>query len=288
EAESGTPGPMQQGHEEGQAKGVSARCYGAFHFLLVVSRKLVTNPNMYASLAGLIWALISFRWRIQLPSIVNNSIRILSDGGLGMAMFSLGVFTALQTKIVACGTKRMLLSLGIRFFLGPGLMVISSYLIDLLTGGFNTGQQLVLITHCSNGTRIAASSTKSNEFIISEIQAQLKNKNVTVDVKANSEANLSTTVTVEELGVLGLKKIITIPYPHPAFGRLEIQYLHDYAGINASSTMNRKPLVNLSAVFGNKAIAAGADVVYDGATGDFTKYNAGLSFTNADLNAAVT
>jgi auxin efflux carrier family protein len=112
---------MQQGHEEGQAKGVSARCYGAFHFLLVVSRKLVTNPNMYASLAGLIWALISFRyehkfmncvnlgsgmqkviscyvwhtmiscrWRIQLPSIVNNSIRILSDGGLGMAMFSLG------------------------------------------------------------------------------------------------------------------------------------------------------------------------------------------------------
>eukprot|EP00267_Zea_mays_P052380 XP_020405429.1 uncharacterized protein LOC100381964 isoform X2 [Zea mays] len=131
EAESGTPGPMQQGHEEGQAKGVSARCYGAFHFLLVVSRKLVTNPNMYASLAGLIWALISFRWRIQLPSIVNNSIRILSDGGLGMAMFSLGVFTALQTKIVACGTKRMLLSLGIRFFLGPGLMVISSYLIGM-------------------------------------------------------------------------------------------------------------------------------------------------------------
>nr|AFK32346.1 putative auxin efflux carrier PIN8 [Zea mays] len=129
--ESGTPGPMQQGHEEGQAKGVSARCYGAFHFLLVVSRKLVTNPNMYASLAGLIWALISFRWRIQLPSIVNNSIRILSDGGLGMAMFSLGVFTALQTKIVACGTKRMLLSLGVRFFLGPGLMVISSYLIGM-------------------------------------------------------------------------------------------------------------------------------------------------------------
>jgi hypothetical protein len=34
---------------------------------------------------------ISCRWRIQLPSIVSNSIRILSDGGLGMAMFSLGV-----------------------------------------------------------------------------------------------------------------------------------------------------------------------------------------------------
>ena len=62
EAESGTPGPMQQRNEEGQAKGVSARCYGAFQFLLVVGRKLVTNPNMYASLIGLIWALISFRY----------------------------------------------------------------------------------------------------------------------------------------------------------------------------------------------------------------------------------
>lgn len=70
--------------------------------------------------------------------------------------------------------------------------------------------------------------------------------------------------------------------------QFEIQYLHDYAGISASAGMNTKPLVNLSAVFGNKAIAAGADVTYDTATGDFTKYNAGLSFTNADLIAAVT
>ncbi|PUZ55056.1 hypothetical protein GQ55_5G181600 [Panicum hallii var. hallii] len=131
EAESGTPAPMQERHEEGQTKGVSARCYSAFRFLLVVGRKLVMNPNMYASLIGLIWALISFRWRIQLPSIVSNSIRILSDGGLGMAMFSLGLFTALQTKMIACGTKKMLLSLGIRFFLGPAMMVISSYAIGM-------------------------------------------------------------------------------------------------------------------------------------------------------------
>jgi len=62
EAGSGTPAPMQERHEEGQAKGVSARCYSAFCFLLVVGRKLVINPNMYASLIGLIWALISFRY----------------------------------------------------------------------------------------------------------------------------------------------------------------------------------------------------------------------------------
>ncbi|VAH62387.1 unnamed protein product [Triticum turgidum subsp. durum] len=84
-----------------------------------------------SEIIGLIWALISFRWQIQLPLIISNSIRILSDGGLGMAMFSLGLFTALQTKIIACGTKKMLLSLGIRFFLGPALMMISSYAVGM-------------------------------------------------------------------------------------------------------------------------------------------------------------
>uniref|UniRef100_A0ACD5VHB0 Uncharacterized protein n=1 Tax=Avena sativa TaxID=4498 RepID=A0ACD5VHB0_AVESA len=128
EEESGTLGTTYQ---EDQPKGVSARCSRAFRFLLVVGKKLVMNPNMYACLIGLIWALISFRWQIQLPLIISNSIRILSDGGLGMAMFSLGLFTALQTKIIACGTKKMLLSLSMRFFLGPALMVISSYAVGM-------------------------------------------------------------------------------------------------------------------------------------------------------------
>uniref|UniRef100_A0ACD5VU71 Uncharacterized protein n=1 Tax=Avena sativa TaxID=4498 RepID=A0ACD5VU71_AVESA len=128
EEESGTLGTTYQ---EDQPKGVSARCSRAFHFLLVVGKKLVMNPNMYACLIGLIWALISFRWQIQLPMIISKSIRILSDGGLGMAMFSLGLFTALQTKIIACGTKKMLLSLSIRFFLGPALMVVSSYAVGM-------------------------------------------------------------------------------------------------------------------------------------------------------------
>ncbi|XP_051225706.1 probable auxin efflux carrier component 8 isoform X2 [Lolium perenne] len=131
EEEPGTIGTTQQTYQEGQSKGVTARCSRAFHFLLVVGKKLVMNPNMYACLISLIWALISFRWQIQLPLIVSNSIRILSDGGLGMAMFSLGLFTALQTKIIACGTKKMLLSLSIRFFLGPALMVISSYAVGM-------------------------------------------------------------------------------------------------------------------------------------------------------------
>lgn len=30
------------------------------------------------------------RWQVSMPSLVMNSIKIISDAGLGMAMFSLG------------------------------------------------------------------------------------------------------------------------------------------------------------------------------------------------------
>ncbi|MCD7451866.1 Peptidyl-prolyl cis-trans isomerase pin4 [Datura stramonium] len=66
--------------------------------LIMVWRKLIRNPNTYSSLIGLIWSLISFRWHVHMPKILEKSISILSDAGLGMAMFSLGLFMALPTK----------------------------------------------------------------------------------------------------------------------------------------------------------------------------------------------
>lgn len=38
------------------------------------------------------------RWNIPLPSIVEFSIKIISDAGLGMAMFSLGMNVSLLTS----------------------------------------------------------------------------------------------------------------------------------------------------------------------------------------------
>ncbi|PNX71971.1 auxin efflux carrier component 3-like protein, partial [Trifolium pratense] len=57
--------------------------------LIMVWRKLIRNPNTYSSLIGLIWSLVSFRWDVHMPKIIEKSISILSDAGLGMAMFSL-------------------------------------------------------------------------------------------------------------------------------------------------------------------------------------------------------
>ncbi|KAL6839814.1 hypothetical protein ACP4OV_029624 [Aristida adscensionis] len=152
--------------------------------------------------------------------------------------------------------------------------------------GRNLGDRKEILRAISEA--ITAASTKKNEAIFSEIQIQVKNKNVTLDVKATSDSLLLTTITSEDLGVPGLKKIITIPFPYQTAGKGEFQYQNDYAGISASFGLNSKPLVNLSGVFGNKTVAVGADVAYDTATGNFIKYNAGVTFTNADLIAAAT
>ncbi|KAF5174898.1 Auxin efflux carrier component [Thalictrum thalictroides] len=99
--------------------------------LIMVWRKLIRNPNTYSSLIGLTWSLVSFRWGIQMPIIVAKSISILSDAGLGMAMFSLGLFMALQPRIIACGKSVAAFSMAVRFLTGPAVMAAASIAVGL-------------------------------------------------------------------------------------------------------------------------------------------------------------
>lgn len=99
--------------------------------LIMVWRKLIRNPNTYSSLIGLTWSLVCFRWKIEMPAIIANSIAILSNAGLGMAMFSLGLFMALQPKMIACGNSVAAFSMGVRFLAGPAVMAAASIAIGL-------------------------------------------------------------------------------------------------------------------------------------------------------------
>ncbi|VAI60843.1 unnamed protein product [Triticum turgidum subsp. durum] len=99
--------------------------------LIMVWRKLIRNPNTYSSLIGLIWSLVCFRWNFTMPAIVLGSISILSDAGLGMAMFSLGLFMALQPRIIACGNKVATYAMAVRFLAGPAVMTAASFAVGL-------------------------------------------------------------------------------------------------------------------------------------------------------------
>ncbi|KAF4352610.1 hypothetical protein F8388_019673 [Cannabis sativa] len=99
--------------------------------LTMVCRKLVRNPNTYCSVIGLVWSLIAFRAKIEMPVIIEGIITILANTGLGMAMFSLGLFMALQPKIISCGKTMAAISLAVRFLVGPGVMAATSTAIGI-------------------------------------------------------------------------------------------------------------------------------------------------------------
>nr|WIC44214.1 auxin efflux carrier [Coryphopteris nipponica] len=99
--------------------------------LRMVGRKLLQNPNTYSSLLGIIWSLIAFKWDVTMPKMIAGSISLLSDAGLGMAMFSLGLFMALQPRLIACGTTLAAFAMAVRFLSGPAVMAASSIVVGL-------------------------------------------------------------------------------------------------------------------------------------------------------------
>ncbi|KAG4933326.1 hypothetical protein JHK87_047328 [Glycine soja] len=99
--------------------------------LMKVGNKLIINPNTYATFIGLIWASIHFRWGVDMPDVVNQSIEILASGGLGMATFSLGLFMASNNRVIVCGPRMTLVAMGLKFLVGPAIMAVASIVIGL-------------------------------------------------------------------------------------------------------------------------------------------------------------
>ncbi|MBA0829353.1 hypothetical protein Goarm_013963, partial [Gossypium armourianum] len=134
---------------------------------------------------------------------------------------------------------------------------------------------------------ITSVGTKKGELFLADVNTQLKNKNVTTDIKVDTYSNLYTTITVDQPAP-GLKAIFSFRVPDQRSGKVELQYLHEYAGISSSIGLTANPIVNLSGVIGTNVLALGTDLSFDTKTGNFTKCNAGLSFSNVDLIASLT
>ncbi|KAL8533908.1 hypothetical protein ACS0TY_010077 [Phlomoides rotata] len=172
------------------------------------------------------------------------------------------------------------------FLKGPGLYPdIGKKARDLLYRDYQGDQKFTLTTYTSNGVAITSSGTKKGEQLLADVNTQLKNKNITTDIKVDTNSNVYTTITVDEPAP-GVKAIFSFVAPDQKSGKVELQYLHENAGISTSLGLTAKPIVNLSGVAGNHKIAVGTDISFDTATGNFTKYNTGISYTTADLVAS--
>ncbi|CAN1828859.1 Probable auxin efflux carrier component 8 [Linum perenne] len=105
--------------------------YTLLLFLFEYRGAKILITEQFPETAGLIWSLVAFRWHIAMPKIIEKSISILSDAGLGMAMFSLGLFMALQPKIIACGNSVAAFAMAVRFLTGPAVMAAASIAVGL-------------------------------------------------------------------------------------------------------------------------------------------------------------
>ncbi|XWS69759.1 hypothetical protein CRYUN_Cryun04dG0206600 [Craigia yunnanensis] len=171
---------------------------------------------------------------------------------------------------------------------GPGLYSdIGKKARDLLYKDYQADHKFTVTTYTSNGVAITSTGTKKGELLLGDVSTELKNKNITTNVKVDTNSNLFTTVTVDEPAP-GLKTIFSFIVPDQRSGKVELQYQHEYAGISTSIGLTANPLVNFSGVVGNNCVSVGTDLSFDTASGNFTKLNAGLNFTHSDLIASLT
>ncbi|KAG4958770.1 hypothetical protein JHK87_035403 [Glycine soja] len=171
---------------------------------------------------------------------------------------------------------------------GPGLYSdIGKKARDLLFKDYHSDQKFTITTYSPTGVAITSSGTKKGDLFVADVNTQLKNKNITTDIKLDTNSNLLTTITVNEPAP-GLKTIFSFRVPDQRSGKVEVQYLHDYAGISTSVGLTANPIVNFSGVVGTNVLALGTDVSFDTKIGELTKLNAGLNFTKDDLVASLT
>ncbi|KAK4798454.1 hypothetical protein SAY86_030780 [Trapa natans] len=171
---------------------------------------------------------------------------------------------------------------------GPGLYTdIGKKARDLLYKDYQSDQKFTITTYSPTGVAITSTGIKKGQLFLADVNTQLKKKNITTDIKVDTNSNLSTTITLDEPAP-GLKTIFSFKVPDQRSGKFEAQYLHEHAGISSSIGLTANPVVNFSGVIGSNSLALGTDVSFDTKSGNFTKYNAGFSFSNADLVASLT
>ncbi|KAK1432509.1 hypothetical protein QVD17_09406 [Tagetes erecta] len=109
----------------------TSRRHYVFVIMKIVALKVAKNPNSYGCVLGLFWALVANRWNLKMPLILEGSVLIMSRAGSGVAMFCVGLFMALQEKIIHCSVKLTIYGMVLRFVAAPLSLAVGSFLMGL-------------------------------------------------------------------------------------------------------------------------------------------------------------
>ncbi|XP_040383732.1 probable auxin efflux carrier component 5b [Oryza brachyantha] len=126
----GTDDGVEDGGAAVEAAAARAR-QSVWPLVRAVWLKVARNPNVYAGVLGVAWACVTNRWHVQTPSIIEGSVLIMSKTGVGLSMFSMGLFMALQEKIIVCGAGPTVLGMALRFVAGPSATAVGAFALGL-------------------------------------------------------------------------------------------------------------------------------------------------------------
>jgi len=170
---------------------------------------------------------------------------------------------------------------------GPGLFTdIGKKAKDLLTRDYTYDQKFTVSSHSDAGVALTSSAVKKGGLSTGDIGTIYKYKNTVVDVKVDTESNISSTFTFTDI-LPSTKTIASFKLPDYNVGKLELQYFHDHATVTAAVTSPQSPSIEASATFGTPTFALGAEAVYDTTSNSLTKYTAGITVTNPDWSSAI-
>ncbi|KAI3465261.1 hypothetical protein Pfo_021924 [Paulownia fortunei] len=147
---------------------------------------------------------------------------------------------------------------------------------EVLTKDYSDGQKLVISSQSDTGLAIGSTLVKKGGLSCGDVTAQYTFENAAVDIKFDTESNISTTLTVAD--ILPSSKIIASwKLPDYNSGKIEIQYFHEHASLTTAVGLNRSPALDVSATIGTPSVAFGTEASYMVSSGSFAKYNAGCS-----------
>ncbi|KAJ7237924.1 hypothetical protein O6H91_Y443700 [Diphasiastrum complanatum] len=103
---------------------------------------------------------------------------------------------------------------------GPGLYSdIGKRTRDLLTKDFYHDHKFTITSTSPSGLTFTSTGIKKGEQFAGELNTQFKNNNVIVDVKVDTNSNIYSTITVDEIAQ-GAKTIFTFTIPDQKTGKV--------------------------------------------------------------------
>ncbi|KAK4368707.1 hypothetical protein RND71_012499 [Anisodus tanguticus] len=171
---------------------------------------------------------------------------------------------------------------------GPGLFSdFGKNAKDILTKDYSHNQKFTIASRADAGIDLTSTLVRKGGLSSGGVAAKYKYKKTILGVRFNTQSNISTTLTISDV-LPSTKAIASWKLLDYSSSKIEVQYFYEHACFTtAVGSLSKSPALDISAAIGTPHVAFGTEASYSLASGNFTKYNAGVSLKKPNFSASV-